>query len=98
MLVIKIEMWPQGDESQAREIGRAHISNDGTGTPDRGHYDVKLLKSAEYATRPGTWKKGRVQNFPRQVLGPWDLLFRALRDCVADRNKPTLARAPEVQS
>lgn len=97
MIVIKVEMWPLGDESKAYEIGRGVIANDGTGTDERGNYDVRLLKSDVYAKRPGVWKKGRVEGFPRRVLGPWDLLFRALRACVADRNRPTTVKAPEVK-
>ncbi len=78
MLVIKVELWPKGDESRAREIGRGLIANVG-GDAQTGHYEVRLLKSAEYSRNPGdVWKRGRVQGFPRLVLGPWDLLLRGL--------------------
>lgn len=49
MLVIRIELWPKGDERRAREIGRGLIANVG-GTDQVGDYEVRLLKSAEYAT------------------------------------------------
>lgn len=95
MIVVKVEMWPLGKEEGAREIGRAHISNDGTGDRATGHYNVKLLKSAEYAKRlGGTWKAGRVEGFPRLTLGPWDLLYRALVACVSVRNRVTLPDVP----
>lgn len=87
MIVIRIEMWPLGDESRKRELGVGHIINDGNGSVERGDYRVELLKSPEYAKSPGIWKKGRVQNFPRLRLGPWDLLFRALAATVGDRNR-----------
>ena len=87
MIYIRIELWPYGDRTQARAIGEAFIANDGSGSSTRGSYDVRLMKSPEYAKQPGLWKRGRIEEFPRQRLGPWDLLFRALRACVADRNK-----------
>jgi hypothetical protein len=87
MLVIKIEIWPLGQESLKRELGTAYIANDISGDRTTGNYNYRLMKSPEYAKRPGVWKRGRVENFPRQRLGPWDLLFRALRDSVEYRNK-----------
>ena len=87
MIVVKIEMWPGGDPAKAREIGRGTIANDGRGTATLGSYDVRLLKSPEYARNPGTWKTGRVEGFPRQRLGPWDLLLRGLEACIGQRNR-----------
>jgi hypothetical protein len=87
VLVIRIEMWPLGDESRKRELGVAHIINDGTGDLKYGDYKVKLFKSPEYAKTPGVWKSGQVLHFPRERLGPWDLLYRALRSAISDRNK-----------
>ena len=29
MMVVRIELWPQGDESQKRELGVAHVANVG---------------------------------------------------------------------
>ena len=86
MLIVKIELHPStgGD---ARELGQVIIVNTGKGTMTKGDYDVQLLKSAEYAKSPGVWKRGKVRGFPRKMLGPYDLLYRALRACVADRNE-----------
>lgn len=89
MLYIRIEMWPRGEKSRARLLGEATISNEG-GTADSGNYSVVLLKSPEYAATENVgkpWRKGSVQGFPRLRLGPWDLLFRALRDTVGGRNR-----------
>lgn len=95
MLVIKIELWPGGVEKKARPLGEVHIANDGSGTLDEGDYNVTLFKSPEYAKSPGVWKRGRVRGFPRKRLGPYDLLFRALRACVASRNREEKAdKAP----
>lgn len=78
MLVIKIELWPFGDESQKRDLGVARIINDGTGDANTGNYTVQLLKGAEYSRHPGdVYKRGRVLNYPR-MLGPWPLLMRGI--------------------
>jgi hypothetical protein len=91
MLVVKIEMWPGGNENhpRKRELQRILITNAG-GDANVGHYAVVIPKSAEYAKSPGVWKKGRVLNFPRARLGPADLLLRALVACIGDRSKATL--------
>lgn len=88
MIIVKIELWPGGfeDHPQKRELQRIFIANVG-GTAQVGSYDVVIPKSAEYAKRPGIWRKGRVTGFPRLRLGPADLLFRALAACVGDRNR-----------
>lgn len=109
MLVIKIEMWPKGDHTRARSLGVATITNVG-GTTDEGNYDCRLFKSPEYSKqaerrpldqmlhRPlakETWRVGRLEGFPRQRLGPWDLVFRALGELISNRN-PGVAFDAEV--
>jgi len=64
-------------------LGVATITNDGTGGLDVGNYDVTLSKFRG----KGTWKSGRVEQFRRVLLGPWDLLFRALAKTVGYRNR-----------
>lgn len=101
MLVVRIELWPRGDAARARSLGVASIVNVGDGTHAIGNYDVTLFKAPEYSkqaeTRPlqqmlihplarEIWKKGRIEGFPRQRLGPWDLLFRALGALTFKRN------------
>jgi hypothetical protein len=89
MIYIRVEMWPGGFKKRARLLGEATIANVG-GERSQCDYEVKLLKSPEYA-RPGNvgsvWKGGIVRHFPRQRLGPWDLLLRALLATVAYRNR-----------
>lgn len=101
MLVIRIEMWPHGDRSRARELGIGMIANVG-GTHEKGNYDCVLLKSPEYSegnanrpeaeriTRPRQeeiWRRSRVERFPRgKTHGPWDLLFQALGAMLNGRN------------
>lgn len=88
MIRVTIELLPHGREDRAETIGTVEIINDGYGSETTGHYDVKLMKSPRYAKTPGVWRKGRVTNFPRLTLGPYDLLYRALRACVGTRNPP----------
>lgn len=96
MIYIRVELWPHGDESRKREIGTAIIDNVG-GSVSTGNYRVRLLKSAEYAKRPGVWKQGAVTGFPRLRLGPWDLLFRALASCAGmDKRNPNLSTIEEI--
>lgn len=84
MIVVRVELWPSGDESSKRELGVAHIANTG-GTHEIGEYAVTLFKSREYATKAGVWKAGKVKGFARLRLGPWDLLYRALQATVGTR-------------
>ena len=46
MLVVKLEIWPLGNEAQAREIGRMRIGNVG-GDHDGGEYDVEFEAEAK---------------------------------------------------
>lgn len=87
MIVVKVELWPLGDESRAKDLGKAHIDlrsqEDGVGS-----YRVRLLKGAHYSPRPGTlYKSGEVPAFPREDRrwGPWELLALALEATVGPR-------------
>ena len=77
MLVVKIELWPGGHEGNAKEIGRAYIWNDGSGTEARGNYKGKILRRG---SQTRIWREGRVLGFPRKRLKAWDLLQRFLND------------------
>lgn len=89
MLRITIEFVPHGDESRAEVLATASIANDGTGTPTRGNYRVWLSKRKSL----DVWKRGTVEGFPRQRLGPWDLLCWALLACgIGERMRESEAR------
>ena len=80
MIVVKIELWPFGFESRKREIGRMHISNEGTRTyedPNRGDYKVEVMRRG---TIDKVQRKGKVENYPRNSYPVWTLVQRALRD------------------
>ncbi len=82
MLRITIELLPKGEEAKSRHLGTIYISNVG-GTPTRGDYRFRLSKRG----KPNqVWKKGAITDFPRRRLGAYDLLYRALRAVVGERN------------
>ncbi len=82
MLVIKIELWPGGDESRASLVSEARLFNDGSHPdhPRRGNYEVRLGGQGRGAGR--VWRRGRVENFARRSVGPWELLRRALNSAL----------------
>lgn len=85
MLVVTIEIWPLGNEENKRHLGTAKIWNTGTGTMTRGNYKATLSQ----IKRPNcVWRSGNVKDFPRKRLGAWDLMFRALRNIIGERNEP----------
>ena len=82
MLRITIELVPLGIESRARVIATGTIANTGTGTPTSGDYRIELRDAAGRK-----WKSGHIEGFPRKRLLAWDLLYRALRKLVGNRNR-----------
>jgi hypothetical protein len=87
MVKVTIELCPYGSEENKEVLGTIYISNDGTGTRENGNYNVKI--DNEHIKR----KTGievehlyRVESFPRLNLGAYDLLYRALKAVVGDRN------------
>lgn len=87
MLVLKLELWPGGDASRSREIGRTYINNVG-GTDKRGDYDVRVMRKDYdpqtismrdvFANGKGITRKGHVSNYPRLSYNVWRLIVRAL--------------------
>ena len=70
-------------------LGEARITHDLTAEKgpevEIADYSVELSHPDDHR-KPGAWMEGRVQGFRRRDLTIWDLLFRALRACVGDRN------------
>ena len=84
MLRITIELVPHGVEERKEVIGVTTISNDATGTDTAGNYKYHVSK---WGTGNRMWKAGKLAGFPRKRLGPWDLLYRVLKDVVGARNE-----------
>jgi len=88
MIVVKIEMWPKGNESKAREIGRSYIYNNG-GSMTRGNYEARVCRKAKkFKHEPrkvisgeGFARTGSVSNYPRLSYNIWRLVLQALRSC-----------------
>jgi len=82
MIRITVELVSAVDKSRSRVLGVGFIWNDGKGSPTRASYGWQLMK----AGTDRIWKSGTLADFPRTSLGGWDLLFRALKAAVGDRN------------
>lgn len=91
MLVIKIEMWPNGDESKAYEHSRAYITNDGITSKEThgvyGSYDVRFMQSIKFNPKR-VWKTGRAKKIHRTRRGVWDILYVALRSVGMRKRNP----------
>ncbi len=82
MVVVKIELWPHGDESKARQIGEARIALQSVNQDASvGSYDVELRHSGCYWGRPGNWKTGKLDAHTRE-LSPYHLVMRAIAACI----------------
>lgn len=83
MIRVTVELLPLGREKDKELLGVAYITNDGSGSRTKGNYRFTLSKKGN----PNSiWKRGAVLGFPRKRLLGWDLVFRALRACVGERN------------
>ena len=80
MLVVKIELH-SAVTGKVTTIASGKIVNTGTGSLTRGNYRIVLRDAAGRE-----WKSGTVEDFPRQRLLAWDLLYRALAKMVGKRN------------
>ena len=78
MLVVKIELWPFGDERAKREIGRSYIINRGDGDLTTGNYDAFVCRRGQTA-KGAYMRTGEVVGFKRQSYNVWRLVLRALR-------------------
>lgn len=80
MIVVKMELWPGGDESRMRPLGTIVITNDGTGNAEVGNYRYTLSHAGKFfGKRKEPFKQGRVIRFIR-TLSPYRLLCRVLKE------------------
>lgn len=80
MVVVKIELWPNGDESLAEPLGRVDIVNNNTGSIQEGNYDVRVKHGGKYFGKSGFYRIGKVTSFRREI-SPYHLVARALQAC-----------------
>lgn len=81
MIVVKIELWPKGDEKLCIVKGVILIANNGTGDINTGNYNYTVVtgKNKKYA-------EGSIMNFPRKRLLAFDLVYRVLKQIIGERN------------
>lgn len=72
MLVVKVELWPNGSQSKAREIGRMEIAHVG-GDLAVGEYRVEVPAGRDWCGR-----QGEVNGHDR-LLPIWWLVAKALK-------------------
>lgn len=84
MVVVKIELWPDGSQERMRPLGQVVIANDGTGDNGFGNYDAALAHSGKYWGKKGIWKRGRVEKHDR-MLSPYHLLQKVLNSALGGR-------------
>jgi len=76
LIKITVELWPPLiTGKKPREIARALIINNGSGTKKRGNYNVKL-----WLKKKNVWKEVEVKNFPRKSYNVFELLKRVLNE------------------
>ncbi|PHQ64536.1 hypothetical protein DAH51_26190 [Sphingobium yanoikuyae] len=88
MMVVRIEIWPGGDEQAAFEIGRMDVANVGT-VADVGAYAASVTQRATPTIGvPSFVRSVTVASHPRGD-GPWALVARVLGEAApAPLNNP----------
>ena len=77
MIVVKVELWPGGKESEAVRLGTAYITKDGgASTTTMADYDFRVEgKKAGQSVGHGT---GRISGWPRKRYHVWRLVREVL--------------------
>ena len=79
MIYVTVEIWPNGRESEKRQLGRMVIANQGSGTMLRGDYAF-VIEGKQRILKGGV---GSVKNFPRKSKNVWHLLHKVLEEYMA---------------
>jgi len=102
MIVVKVELWPRGDQAKATEIGRTYIANVG-GDVRRGDYRAHACRRGTTTTNsawlagrdsepPRSGRTGSVVGYPRLAYSVWRLVLRALLACFPEESRKARAR------
>lgn len=82
MVVIRVDMWPNGDETKSYSLGSMTIVLKGLDANGLRKYEWAISKFGSKAI----WKRGFIEGHNPKTRGPWDLLFRILGMAVGSRN------------
>jgi hypothetical protein len=83
MVVIKVEMWPQGQSAKSYSLGTLTLALD----PDTKPTDTRRNYTWRLTGRKGiTLKSGRVEGHTPKSRGVWDLILRTLQNAYGYRN------------
>jgi hypothetical protein len=75
MIVVKVELW-SAVTGKHTEIGRMTITNQGTGTRERGNYVAKVMRrGSDYKVQ----REVEIKNYPRLGYQIWKLVSLALQ-------------------
>lgn len=84
MIVIRVEMWPHGNQERKYHLGSAIITNTGAlGNGPRGNYEVQL--SGKKGAKIEGGKIGKVENWARRQRNIWELIAVAIRSVLGER-------------
>jgi len=93
MIVVKIEMWPHGNEDKKYEIGRTYIYNAG-GTMRKGDYEARVCRKNKWSFKlddlrsgKGFTRTGRIEGHPRLSQNIWRLIVKALLACFPEEKE-----------
>lgn len=98
MIIVKIELM-SAVTGAISEIGRMYITNDATGTSDRGDYDVGVYRRGTVAIpvqnggEATSTRAGKVTDYPRQAYNVWRLITRAALAAFPEERKTPPGKA-----
>ena len=72
MIIVEVKLL-SASTGKTTSLGHMHICNDGTGLGNKGNYDIEVFNKAGRS-----YKKSRVENWPRQAKPPMRLIQKVL--------------------
>ncbi|MBN7763717.1 hypothetical protein JYP52_21495 [Nitratireductor aquibiodomus] len=75
MIVVKVELW-SAVTGKKRKLAEMRISNDGTGTDAKSHYDGAIMRKPDFRE---VTREARVEDHRRHALTVWHLVAKMLK-------------------